>query len=198
MSYLVGRLTTINAQRSSFRGREGFAIAVEHLEAKFGEAIITIFVSSLLQMDVSVYLLGSLSTIHYARLRQRVCKSRPEADVRWTRISQNKIDASRKLDFVSLVFFFLPPLSFPCLLPNRQPNRGPQKLPQTAKPPPPLLSCNELHWYGAAEKTGGASVWMQINTGVREELMYVAAARINTCVVSPSGSRGAQKRGEEP
>lgn len=67
ISYLAGRLTTINTQRNSFRGTEGFAIAVEHLEAKFGEAIITIFVSSLLQMDVSVYLLCFLSTIHYAR-----------------------------------------------------------------------------------------------------------------------------------
>lgn len=44
VSYLVGRLTTMNTQRNSFRGREGFAIAVEHLEAEFGEAIIiTIF-----------------------------------------------------------------------------------------------------------------------------------------------------------
>lgn len=33
----------MNTQRNSFRGREGFAIAVEHLEAKFGEAIITTF-----------------------------------------------------------------------------------------------------------------------------------------------------------
>lgn len=45
----------MKTQRNSFRGREGFAIAVEHLWAKFGEAIVTIFVSSLLQMDVSVY-----------------------------------------------------------------------------------------------------------------------------------------------
>lgn len=37
---------------------------------------------------------------------------------------------------------------------------------------------------------------MQINSGVREELMHVAAARINTCVVSPSGSRAPQKRGQ--
>ena len=36
---------------------------------------------------------------------------------------------------------------------------------------------------------------MQINTGVREELMHVAAARINTCVVSPSGSRAALSKG---
>lgn len=67
VSYLVGRLTTINTQRNSFKGREGFAIVVEHLGAIFGEAIITIFVSSLLQMDVSVYLLCFFSTIHYAR-----------------------------------------------------------------------------------------------------------------------------------
>lgn len=66
-AYLVGRLTTINTQRNSFKGREGFAIAVEHLEAEFGEAIISIFDSSLLQMDVSVYSLCSFSTTHYAR-----------------------------------------------------------------------------------------------------------------------------------
>lgn len=103
-AYLVGRLATMNTQRNSFKGREGFAIAVEHLEAECGEAIITIFDSSLLQMDVSVYSLCSFSTTHYARWRQRVCKSRPEADVRWREISQSKIDASRKLGFVSLVY----------------------------------------------------------------------------------------------
>lgn len=74
-SYLVGRLRIIKTQRKSFRGREGFAIAVEHLEAKFGEAIITIFVSTLLQMDVSVSLLASFSARHYARSPERVCES---------------------------------------------------------------------------------------------------------------------------
>lgn len=39
-------------------GREGFAIAAE---AKFGGAIITIFLSSSAQMDASVYSLGSPS-----------------------------------------------------------------------------------------------------------------------------------------
>lgn len=63
ISYLVGRLTTINSQRNSFRGSEDFAIAVEHLDvAKCGGAIIvTVFffsffffaVSSLSQMDES-------------------------------------------------------------------------------------------------------------------------------------------------
>lgn len=68
MSYLVDRLMTINTQINSFRGgREGFAIAIEHLKADFGEAVITVFVSSFLQMDVSVYLLGFLFGKHYAR-----------------------------------------------------------------------------------------------------------------------------------
>lgn len=42
--YLAGRLTTMKTQRSSFTGREGFAIAAE---AKFGGATITIFLSSI-------------------------------------------------------------------------------------------------------------------------------------------------------
>lgn len=67
-SYLIGRLTNIKTQRNIFRGREGFAIAVEHLEAKFGGAIITIF-SSLLQMDVSAYLLCTLPMLYYAHTR---------------------------------------------------------------------------------------------------------------------------------
>lgn len=56
--YLVGRLTTMKTQRNSFTGREGFAIAAE---AKFDGAIITIFSSSSVPMDASVYSLGSPS-----------------------------------------------------------------------------------------------------------------------------------------
>lgn len=56
--YLVGRLTTMKTQRNSFTGREGFAIAAE---AKFDGAIITIFPSSSVPMDASVYSLGSPS-----------------------------------------------------------------------------------------------------------------------------------------
>lgn len=59
-AYLVGRLTTMKTQRNSFTGREGFAIAAE---AKFDGAIIiiTIFPSSSVPMDASVYSLGSPS-----------------------------------------------------------------------------------------------------------------------------------------
>lgn len=56
--YLVGRLTTMKTQRNSFTGREGFAIAAE---AKFDGTIITIFPSSSVPMDASVYSLGSPS-----------------------------------------------------------------------------------------------------------------------------------------
>lgn len=76
----------MSSQRSSCRGRDGFAIAVEHLEAKFIGAIITtiivvvvvtIFAVSFLQMDVSVsrYCVSSPRYI----TQRRVGVSSPEA-----------------------------------------------------------------------------------------------------------------------
>lgn len=60
---------TIKTQTKSFEGRGRFAIGAEHLKADFGEAVITIFVFFLFspQMDESVYSLGFLLAIHYAR-----------------------------------------------------------------------------------------------------------------------------------
>lgn len=133
MSYLVGRLTTINTQRNSFKGREGFAIAVEHLEATFGEAIITIFVSSLLQMDVSVYLLCFLSTYITHVSRSGSANLDPRRTCGGVKAAKTKSMRAECLDFVSLVFFVCVCFVF-LLLPNRLPSRA-LKLPQTAKPP---------------------------------------------------------------
>lgn len=131
---------TINTQNNSFRGWEGFAIAIEQLKADFGEAIITIFVSSFLQMDVSVYLLRFLSTIHYARQQQRFSKSRPEADARWIEIRQSmRAESLGSYPVVGFFFFFSPPL---CASPaNSTAQQGPTK---TTTNRGALINCSDI------------------------------------------------------
>lgn len=124
-AYLVGRLTTRNTQRNSFSGREGFAIAVELLEAECAGAVIAIvavFASSLLQMDVSVYSLGSFSSTHPARWQRRVCRRGPGADARRSETNPSA-DRSRVC---------------------RRTERGlHSRRRQTAKPPP-VISCSGI------------------------------------------------------
>lgn len=60
-----------NTQRNILTGKPGFNIVVDHLHGIFSKARNTIFFSSLLQMDVSLYLLTIFAMTHYVHTSSR-------------------------------------------------------------------------------------------------------------------------------